>query len=325
MVGTIPKKLPAFLQRVHQINRASGLEELAHAAGVTPRSTQRWHQAFKDLVYFPNTEYEAFGLVHLHIFLVRPRGAWEDWAYGIHADWVVRQPGEPVLYLHSLVPCEHEAAVRLLLEELHADGWADAIEIVTTRDPWQCFEQQRATFAYRRSSHNAWDVIERFPLVLPVVFEMTEQRRTIPEVWNALWDRLGDGVWNFLPDGIDRLPHNGKCYVREALHLLNESFLVRQHIIRFPSQYQQTIDVLAVIKASLPEVLHFVGSDAPSQEILPIAEDLHLLRITSTVPLLRRVLSAESSVRDCWLVDHQRPRLPVRFAYELLFSPATTE
>lgn len=325
MVGAIPKKLPAFLRRVHQINRASGSDELARAAGITPRSAQRWHQAFKDLTYFPNAECEALGLVHIHLFLLEPRGNWNEWPYGVQAQWVVRERSVPMLYVHSLVPREHEGEIRKLLAELCEEGWMVSVEVVATRDAWQVFERNDATVAIRRAAQNAWDMIERYPLVLPVLFEMMEHRRTIPDVWQAIRQRLGKRVWQYLPDGVEVLPHNGKRYVTEALRLVNENYLVRQHIVRFPSQYMHTMDVLATIPSSFSEILHLAGNDAPLQEIFPISEHEHLVRLTGTVNLLRRILKNRSVAHEWWFVDNDTTPPPARFAYELLFDPATTE
>lgn len=60
-----------------------------------------------------------------------------------------------------------------------------------------------------------------------------ETRRSAPEVWRAIYDQLGDAVWQYLPRFARRLPHNGKRYVAEAFGLLNAAHLVSQHVIRY--------------------------------------------------------------------------------------------
>jgi hypothetical protein len=315
-----------FLARVHNTTRACGLTELAHAAGMTRKALQTWQHVYgESLSYFPNTECSAFNLVHLHVFLAKPIGNWESWPYAIRAVPFVQQPTERGLYLHCLVPRAHEDGVRELLRTLQSDGHCSGLQVITTRDGWQGLGSATSRVVWRQQVGSAWDVVEYYPLVIPTMCEMIERRPNIPAIWSAIYDRLGERVWEHLPAGVRPLRHNGKCYVREALRLLNERFLVHQHIVRFAPPGEDRVDLIAIIRAPVSDIVNLLGQDSTAFEVFPINDQEHLVRTNGNLSLLQRVLDASNNIEQYFFVDATRPTPRVRFAYEELFNPTTTE
>src|SRR6202022_2287168 len=121
--------------------------------------------------------------------------------------------------------------------------------------------------------------------VIPVTFEMIEQRRSIPLLWNIIFDRLGERVWDYLPPRINHLPHNGKTYVCDALQLLNKSFLIRQHIIRYQPLEKTSIDLIAVTIGGAEDARPLVGSEPPLVDIFPSTHETCIVRVSSTLTL----------------------------------------
>jgi hypothetical protein len=151
----------------------------------------------------------------------------------------------------------------------------------------------------------------------------------LPELWSVIAERLGSRVWQFLPRGTRRMPHNGKAYVREALRLLNATFLFRQHIIRYAAYDANTMEIVMRVCAGIDEMLRIVSGDTPILEVFPAGDEC-LVRLHGTLSCLMRLFSAFTTldVIAWWFVDRtadQQSPLHVRFAYEQLFDPATTE
>jgi hypothetical protein len=178
----------------------------------------------------------------------------------------------------------------------------------------------------------AWHVVERFPFVIPVIFEAMEQRRSIPALWDAIHDRLGEQAWAYLPTGAPRLGPNGKTYVREAFTLLNTALLFRQNVVRYePLRAVTTTLYLRVAGADLDATVQAFAAHAPTLDAYPISETEVFLRVTCTHAVLQRILSSVSTIpliAESYFVDslrNDREPLRVRFAYEELFDPATSQ
>ncbi|HSQ05806.1 MAG TPA: hypothetical protein VLN59_17330, partial [Burkholderiales bacterium] len=317
-----------------------GLDALTRANGMpTPRTLYRWHRKFGErLIYYPAVAYSSFGLVHWHLIIEEPRGRWDEWPYSIRADWIVRRPGQRHLYLHCLIPRIHEDVVRELLDDLVSLGFAKNTTILTSEDGAQYLcgmlhtkttSSAESAVVWRDALSGIHDLIERYPLVLPVTFEMTEQRRSIPRLWDVIYDRLGERVWEYLPPRITRMPHNGKIYVREALRLLCDAFLVRQHMIRFQPLEEISIDLIAVTAGGPEDALNLVGNEPPLVEIFPSVHETCIVRVSSTLSFLTKFFSAGTmNIMTCFFVDrtmNEREPVSVRFRYEELFDPATAE
>jgi hypothetical protein len=338
MVAALHPNVLRFLNQLHRSRYVVGLAELTQHNGMpTPRTLYRWHRSFGDrLIYYPAVAYSAFGLMHWHLFIEEPRGAWEEWPYAIRADWVVRRPGQRCLYLHCLIPRVQDDMIRELLDDIVEMGFAKGVTIYTSGDGSQYLRGMLAhgpdagrddAVAWRDASVH--DVVERYPLVIPVTFEMTEQRRSMPLLWNVIRERLGEQVWEYLPPRIHRLGRNGKVYVRQALRVLNDAFLIREHVIRFQPLEEISVELIALTIGGPDDALNLVGNEPPLVDVFPTEHETTVIRVCATLPFLTRFFSAgTANIINCFFVDHtmnEREPLSVRFRYEDLFDPNTSQ
>lgn len=333
MVEAFHPGLLRFVHELHRCERVDGIDAFvrAHPTLSSVRTVARWFEELGDrLTYYPSVAYGALALAHVHLVIEDPRLRWECFPYAIRASWLTSGPAGPrVLYLHCLVPRIHlEVFVALLLE--CRGEYGDRITSVTTADGWQLLHHEQPPLAARwRSPAAAWEVVEHYPLLIPVICESIEVRRSIPELWNAITARVGDRVWEYLPRGARRLPHNGKQYVSHALRLLNDAYLFRQHVVRYAAFDTIATEVVLRVRAGPDEMINLASAGAPVIEVYP-AEDECLVRMHGTPSCLTHLFTSfvTLNVTAWWFVDRiaaQRSPVNVRFAYELLFAPATTE
>lgn len=328
MVAAFHPNVMRFLAALHRMDHTAGIEELLAADHSLPnaRTVYRWHDELgPGLTYYPSVTFDALGLVHLHLLIEEPAAQWDRFAYSVRASWLVRQPGSRLLYLHCLVPRCHEADVRQLLDDL-SHLYAQ-ITIITSTDGWQMIEGESTAPAHHPG--DLWDVVERYPLIVPVVMESIEHRRSLPELWSAISDRLGTRVWEYLPRFARRMPHNGKAHVRDVFRLVNDSLLFRQHVIRYAAYDELTLEVVFRCRATREQLRALAGPEAPVVEFFP-GDDEHVVRVRGTLRWLSQMFSArdELHVEDLWFSDHRTNTcepLDVRFAHELLFDPASCQ
>ena len=336
MVSTFHANLVEFLGFLHRTRRAAGVEELTRSGGPDPRTVYRWHADLGDrLTYFPSVTFGALRLVHAHLFIDGPSGAWEQFPYAVRAEWTVISPGTCTLYLHCLIPREHVRECGALLQEFVRRGNCATARMITSSDGWQVLgtipqpaaADEVPDAALRAATHDIWDVIERFPLLLPVIFEVTESRRSMPEVWSAIYARLGKQTWEYLPRFARRLPTNGKQYVKQAYDLLNETGIFRQHVVRYEPLNDLSTPMLLHMRGDARAIIQALAQHAPTLDVYPIDAAEVLVRVQCTHAILQRILSMTALPRiiDWHFIDTQHPRPVVRFAYEILFDPSTTE
>lgn len=332
MVVAFQPNVLRFVHELHRSARVDGIEMFLRARPslASSRSVCRWHRELGDaLTYYPSITYEALGLVHVHLFIEEPRSPWEVLPYAVRASWLVCGPaGARVLYLHCLVPRDHTEQLAELLKEVRAPH-GDRITSITTTDGWQLLDQEQPREICRLAPPMAWDAVEHYPLLIPVICESIEVRRSMPELWSVISDRLGDHVWEYLPRGMRRLPHNGKQYVAHALRLVNETLLFRQHVIRYAAYDAVATEVVLRVRAGAEELARLCSPEAPVIEIFPAGSE-SFVRVHGTPSCLTHLFTsfATLDVSAWWFVDRiaaARSPLTVRFAYELLFDPATTE
>ena len=187
------KNLLAFLRMVHRAPAAAGTEELARSTRLVDRRTlYRWQRSFGDLVYFPSVSFQALGLSHVHLFLVEPTDAWRRLPYAVRAEWVVGHPGTRALYLDCLVPHAHRDDFRTLLEDVGPRS-CKHFTLYVSRDAWQVMPDDDPEQVVHMQTQHVWDAIERLPLIVPVIFEGMESRKSLPAIWRAVYERLGAG------------------------------------------------------------------------------------------------------------------------------------
>ena len=329
------KQLMQFLSMLYDAPRAMGIEEFARTnKRFTARSLYRWQaELHEHLVFYPSVAFRALGLSTLHLFIDDPSPAWSEFPYAVRAEWVVAQPGQRTLYLQCLVPCVHELQFAALLRD--AEGMtASKITSIESRDGWQVlrdFGTNPLSRTPTTSDQHVWDIVERLPLLIAVIFESVEHGQSLPGIWEALYARLGKRTWDYLPRFARRLPTNGKAYVKECFALLNHTGLFRQNIIRYRPLNAIGTSMFLHVEGELSAIINAFGQHSPSVDVFPMQNDAALLRIVSTHALTQHIFSTVPDlprISTWYFVDTPRnEREPVRprFAYELLFDPTTTE
>lgn len=313
-----------LLRVLHRSPTALGIEELTrlHPELARSRTVYRWHRTLGDqLTYFPSIAYQSIGLTHLHVIITEPQHDWRDWPYAIRALWMVRGLAQPVLYLHCLVPQEHVSQISEVVR-----GREPHVVCVVTNDGQQFVKELGATTLPGRPPP-AKDLLEEYPLVVPVIGEQLERRASLQELWETIYRRLGDQAWQYLPKRARRLPHNGKQYVRRVLTLLNEHGIFTQYIIRYEGLAPSCLDLMLVLPSCDEPVLALLGKQSPVIEHYPGQPGI--VTVSSTTDTLKAFFTAQPlvAVLEHYFIDHERNKrepLPVRFAYERLFEPLTS-
>jgi hypothetical protein len=337
-MDALQQNILRFLFVVHHAPRALGTEELARTLDVPDaRTLYRWQDEFADdLIYYPSVSFRALGLEHWHLYIDDPSTAWAGFEYAISGEWVTNHPGRRTLYLHCLAPCKHRAEFRQLLDDLHATY--GHLENITSDDGWQVMrdlnddasELDAVPVSALRDAPPVWDVVERVPLLVPVIFESVEQRRNLPELWRRIYERLDERTWDFLPRGARRLPNNGKTYIKDAYALLNHTGLFRQNIIRYrPLTAIGPTIFLHLQSGDLTGVINAFGKRAHLLDVHPISNTEVHLRLVTTHATMQYVMSGRNDlprITEWYLLDQLcTQRVTPRFAYEQLFDPLTTE
>jgi hypothetical protein len=328
------KHLLQFLSVLHQSAKAMGIEEFAHTnRRFTARSLYRWQAELStDLLFYPNVAFRSLGLSSVHLFIDDPAPVWLDFPYAVRGEWVITRPGQHTLYLHCLVPFVHELQLASLLHD--AEGTtASHVTSITSRDGWQVLRElgDPTLPTPAPGDQHVWDIVERLPLLIPVIFETVERGQSLPVIWEAIYARLGKRTWEYLPRFARRLPTNGKAYVKECFALLNHTGLFRQNVIRYRPLNVVGTPMFLYVEGELGAIINAFGEDSPSIDVFPITEETALLRIVSTHALTQHVFSTVTNlprITSWHFVDKPRnEREPVRprLAYELLFDPSTTE
>jgi hypothetical protein len=284
----------------------------------------RWlKQVPARLAIYPNVAYTSLGLRHEHLFITNPTTDWEALPYAIDAAWAARTPGERTLYLHCLVPAEHEASFRQTLEALA--GACTSMQRITTGDAWQHLaaltdaldEQGRPTGNNQHGGGPPPAALPTMlgtehPLLVPIATTFHGRRHSNHTAWHALYARLGERVWDYLPRRTRRWRHNGKTYVTRGLKLLHTYGLVRQHIIRYDALYTHMQEVLLLFP---PAALEHVRAAAPVMETYA-GNDMVLARALGDTALLKTIFRSDA-IQSCWFID-ERTRPACEFHYDLL-------
>jgi hypothetical protein len=277
------------------------------------RTVYRWHETLgADLIYFPNIALQSLGFVHVHVFSDVP----VECDYAVRSLWVVRSPGSRSWYVHCVVPAGLATDLRTKLAK-------PGITMITTGDAWQVLG---ANDTPRPCPADAHDLLERYPLLIPAIFEGIESRQSYPALWDAIYDRLGSRVWEYLPRFSRRLPHNGKRYVSEAFRILTDAHLIRQHVIRYAPWQDTGIELFLMVRAGTDEVAR-AFPEAVAIEIYPTTEG-SLAHVYAPLSCLNRIFTATLTlpITNVWYVDrlmNDEQPLRSRVAYERLFDPTT--
>lgn len=317
--------LLAFLQRLGAHGAAGDLDVLARVGERRRRTVHRWLRALGErIVFYPSVRYAALGLVHVHAFIEDPHEPPSSFSYAAEAAWVANRPGGRILYLHCLVPAGDEQRVRAALGDA-----SPHVTTITTNDGWQDNDLTSVAPDGRPRTRTPLQPLEvqdvatpvliaqAYPLVIPVAVELLGRRASMHDLWIALYARLGERVWTYLPPRTRRWRHNGKAYVRHALELLTRYGLIRQYVVRYAPLAEHTIEVrfltrsLATVERLRPHtplLEYFTGRDAI------------LVRAHADITLIKALLQ-EDDVLAWWITKEDVRGMRVRI--EDFYDPTT--
>lgn len=305
--------LAQYLELLHETPEFTGLADFHQRYQdrlPNVRTIYRWHRT-RQVGYHPNIRYGALGLLRCHLLITRDPENWLGCPYAVRATWVRDGLGARALYLECLVPPTHMAALRT------------RASVITTDDPWQLFQVTRSTRSTPTPELPPFEDLRTvFPLVIPVACEALRGRQSLDELWRAIYTRLGPRVWQYLPRGLRRLPHNGKRYVRIALARLGSAGLIRQNVIEYQApDHLEVIITASIAPDDLPEWVERLRNVAPN--VVLYDGKTTVFRISANVRTLRELLT---------LTEHRPARLylaertvPVQFQYEQFFDPLTRD
>lgn len=302
--------ISAFLHLLHETPEYTGLADFhARHARVLPnvRTIYRW-QRRAQITHYPNIRYKCLGLVRCHV-IAPPGLSLPPWV--ISARYARNGLGPTFLYLECLVPQATLAGFLTAAREAGASAWV-------TDDPWQELPGGRRTMS-ASPELDPWERPEDgFPLVVPVAVEALGGQ-SLDGLWRAIHARLGDRVWQYLPRGVRRLPHNGKRYVRLALERLSAAGLIRQNMIR--QQHTDALDLLVIAPLGRDERAEWTARLSTSAADIQLYDGTTtILRVAARMQTLHELLAlTERTPAQLYLLT---TAVPARFSYEH-FDPRT--
>jgi len=278
---------------------------------------------------FPSFTTEALGLVHVHLVVVEPDARWPSFPYAVELVWATPDLARRALYLHCLVPAGHVPVVLALVQSLRERGWCTDLAVFPSRSGSQhlrsCGHQnpgEEGRAVEQRS------LLQRYPLVVPVVVESWNRDASLPGLWRIIHERLGAAVRAYLPHR-RLLIVNGKRHVKGACQALVDAGLFRQHVIRSALPEEEVLELLLVGMTTgdrLVELITALRRIAATMETYWSTDGHALLRITGSISVLNLVLDTVTGsvpVPLVFVVDRDQTRRapPGRFCYEFLFDP----
>lgn len=303
-----------------------GLSEFCSAhRHVVPheRTVRRWHRRLgSSLVVSPRFAIDALGLSHIHAFLTQPEPGWECLPYIIEYAWVTMDCTNRILYLHCVVPCQHEG---FLLRRLR--DFARAVDAFPCCTGWERMVSHVSDVMPLLTLRAPVDsaLLGDLPVVVPAIFESWDRTLGLDETWRRIKDRLGNGVRSYLP-GQRYYPTNGKLHVKEAFDRLSQEGLFVQHAVRYTPTPQESINAIIVVdRVAASRFVESVRRECSSIAAHP-GPDGCLLRLSGGVGLFDAILGAGRHP-VYWIDRVGTASCParVRFAYDQLFHPGLGE
>lgn len=280
---------------------------------VHERTIYRWHQTLGNrLVTYPSIAVETLGLSHLFVFANDQIEAWTSFPYAVETALVSADCTTRLLYVHAVVPDDHREAVTSLLRS------RCGCQFVWGNTGWEHLGLCRGeVLPSRFEAPRSGAALRVCPLVVPVVFEHWGRQHSLQSLWNAIHQRLGDGVASYV--GRRHYTTNGKRHVRQAYRALMQDGAFRQHIVRYQPLTDGALRVL-VVASWTEEVLRSFVQRAQAHIALLVLHPTAtgwLLRIVGDPHMLDLVMDAQPDG-----VYFVREETSARFRYEELFDPA---
>lgn len=294
------------------------------------RTLYRWRQRLGSaLLVVPSFTLERLGLLHLHLVITKPSGAWFRFPYAVEHAWLTNDFVERQLYLHCIVPVAHQALVRGLVRECHDAGWCTKAVFSWSTSGWQELPDTTTRNAPVEVPAAPSDpVLREYPLVVPVIFEAWCGTTSLSSVWQGIVQCVGDRLRSYVPRGRIYIV-NGKAHVRTAYELLNDRGLFRQHLVRYRPWLTQAVEVFVFLKnenAWLAELTEAIRPGSTAIETYNGCDGSALVRVVGHDDVLRTMLGLQDELRrhDAMLYlrnPHASGEERVRFCYEFLFDP----
>lgn len=323
MAGTLGRGILQYLEALQEVNCCTGSAAIHKAyPRLLPsrRSINRWFRRHPDLAISPMFVIECLGLLHVHLFLDSPSEELLEFPYAVSGLWL-RDLRRRTLYLHCVIPREHQAAVAEWVRHQHHTA-----TVIPSESGWQTLQLTKEANHLQTKpllQLDARSLLRSAPLIVPVIFESWGKRTNLTQLWGAIVERNGDRVRTYLPR--QRVHHvNGKSHVKQALATLERAGLFRQHAIGFGPLQSGHAELMLVLDHEEAEAL------LQECQVLIVAVERFgcsgqdILHIVGRWELLDHPrLISRSGV---FLVDkNMSSSLRVRFAYEELFNVQTRD
>lgn len=332
-VRTTRRRLQTYLDALHAAPEFLGVRDFhrrfARHLG-HERTLARWRQKLRTtLRAFPSFTTEALGLAHVHLVVVCPDARWPSFPYAVELVWATPDLARRALYLHCLIPTSHVSGVLELVRSLREQGWCTDLAVFPSQSGSQHLRScghQSSGEEYRAVEQRS--LLQRHPLVVPVVAESWNRDASLPGLWRIIHERLGVAVRAYLPHR-RLLIVNGKQHVRTACQALVDAGLFRQQVIRSAAPGDELLELLLVGVAAgdgLVELIAALRHVATMIETYWSTDGRVLVRVAGPMGVLNLILDTVTGSLAApllFVVDGERTRRSPtgRFCYEFLFDP----
>jgi hypothetical protein len=304
---------PQLLAYLLDLQRAAPVTEGHRIGRPHERTVRRWYRDLGErLIAFPTFALDRLGLMHLHVFLKNAADDWLRFPYAVEHAWMTNDLAGRVLYLHCIVPAVHETPVQELLRELAGPG----VEILSTGDGDQDLPLLGDAPTRTPALVGTSVLLRESPLVVPVIFEGWNQRASMPRLWTAVHDRLGNRVRDYVRCRVRRT--NGKAHVKHAYEQLTNTGHFRQQVIRYATFQEDAVELLVV----LPNTRSLDALRPHARSIEQYEGTNLVVRLIGTNGLFDALLALPPGSARLYFIHRQPAESPrVRFCYEFLFDP----
>ena len=357
MIQAFKKGILGYLDTVSDTTRCLGFEDMhvrhnKHLPNL--RTLYRWHKSLGPLLdHFPSIDFKHIGLIHLHIIIPQALEKWLSLPFCVEALWLCSGTKKRVLYLHCLIPKQWKEDIANMLERKETRKLSPGLTYLFSSEGRQtvnqlhsCIDQtgrihtpvqepHRVNIDIYQGDGKPSPVLERYPFIIPIIFEHYGKRISMEKLWIRIIDRLGKKVWSYLPRGTKRRCTNGKGYIRKGYRLMNDYGIFSQNFLRYKPLLTHALEfVLLIHHESLEELQKQISKLVPYTpvvEVYPGTAGTSLIRIIGDSSLCYKLMEffpdRESGVEWC-MMDKIRTwavKEKVRFRYEEFYNTQTKE
>lgn len=323
------RKLMKFIHTLTRFDFFPSDDDIAKRMNVTRKTIQNWFRycsepySYKDfnaqrkLSYFPAIKKNMLGLEFITVLFYNARRElaflWPNKNYlGRLFDLTDR---ETVLIVEYLVPKSQVEAFKRLLPKLVEMNLCSKTRVYDTSPsftmyvPFHEVIDETGKFHYDKVSASSvleekrklrafLDAIgdtdtsyllQKNPLIIPVIAEYQYEQRKSVQVWNAIKRKLGNDVWDYIPTASMQSDGVGIQAVQDARRNLSRSGLLTQmRIVYFPLQFRGFCFWMILEYGDLEDLVELAG------KWLQYSHTLNVFRIGRRRALVTSVLNGES-------------------------------